>query len=343
MYNYDNGNAYCYSSVDLGIWWKNSRSHESYSDFSMHYDYHIYGISSCCNFIKKICSHSCREQKIAYCPKVISIVIPLYNKEVIVARSVGSVLSQSYRDLELIVVDDGSTDGSVAVVEGIHDERIRLIRQPNGGPSKARNTGVEHARGEWILFLDADDELADGALEHLLNVASKHPEANVIDGSFIVRTGKSERLYIHAENRFMNNNFKAFFYRDTLPRTGNSIFKTTLIQLYPYNTKIRRYEDVELLMRLLKEARIVTTSRPIFCVNSAYASASTTRPSISEDFLGHLDFNGKSFWERMCLYQFYLWERENYPDAVNKLYPTLRWRIDMTLLIKFLHKYKRFI
>ena len=94
---------------------------------------------------------------------MISVIIPLYNKEPIIERSLQSVLSQDYDDFEVVVVNDGSTDRSADIVRSINDPRIRLIEQENGGPSKARNTGTKNARGEWILFLDADDELLPGA------------------------------------------------------------------------------------------------------------------------------------------------------------------------------------
>ena len=97
---------------------------------------------------------------------MISVIIPLYNKEPIIERSLQSVLSQDYDDFEVVVVNDGSTDRSADIVRSINDPRIRLIEQENGGPSKARNTGTKSARGEWILFLDADDELLPGALNY---------------------------------------------------------------------------------------------------------------------------------------------------------------------------------
>lgn len=87
---------------------------------------------------------------------LVSVVIPAYNRANSVRRSVESVLQQTYRRLEVIVVDDGSTDGTPEVLETFGD-RIRVIRQPNGGPSSARNTGVAHGSGEIIAFLDSDD------------------------------------------------------------------------------------------------------------------------------------------------------------------------------------------
>ncbi len=101
---------------------------------------------------------------------LVSTVIPVYNRQILVERAVRSVLAQSMADLEVIVVDDGSTDASASHVEALArmDERLRLIRQPNSGSQAARNRGIQAARGDYIAFLDSDDEWLPQKLEKQL-------------------------------------------------------------------------------------------------------------------------------------------------------------------------------
>lgn len=117
---------------------------------------------------------------------MISVIIPLYNKEAIIERTLKSVLSQDYDDFEVVIVNDGSTDNSAMIVRSFHDKRIRFYTQENGGPSKARNAGVKHAKGDWIVFLDADDELTEGALSYFDHITSQYYDADIIDcGGYI--------------------------------------------------------------------------------------------------------------------------------------------------------------
>ena len=88
----------------------------------------------------------------------VTVVVPLYNKGSYVDRALLSILKQSYRDFEVIVVDDGSTDDGPARALRFADSRIRLVSRPNGGPGAARNTGLAMAEGKFAAFLDADDE-----------------------------------------------------------------------------------------------------------------------------------------------------------------------------------------
>lgn len=110
---------------------------------------------------------------------MISVIIPLYNKERQIGAALESVLQQSYTDYEIFVVDDGSTDGSAAVVEGFAGARLHLIRQENGGVSAARNRGIREAKGEYIAFLDADDLWEPDFLMTLHRLAEIYPECSV--------------------------------------------------------------------------------------------------------------------------------------------------------------------
>lgn len=106
----------------------------------------------------------------------ISVVIPLYNKVRHIGRTVQSVLDQTFEHFELIVVDDGSTDGGADAAKAIIDPRIRVLEQANAGVSAARNAGIKEAQAEIIAFLDADDEWKPAFLETVLRLARQFPE-----------------------------------------------------------------------------------------------------------------------------------------------------------------------
>lgn len=110
---------------------------------------------------------------------MISVVIPLYNKAKSINLAINAVLKQSYQDFEIIVVNDGSTDDSVAKVEKFTDSRIRLIHQTNAGVSAARNRGIYEAKGEYVALLDADDEWLPDYLSTQMQLAEKYPDCNV--------------------------------------------------------------------------------------------------------------------------------------------------------------------
>ncbi len=112
-------------------------------------------------------------------PPRVSVIITTYNHEAVIAEAVQSVLGQSYRDYELIVVDDGSVDGTREQVSRF-DETVRLIHQPNQGVAASRNTGIHHARGELLAFLDGDDFWEPDKLECQVAAAAAHPASGLI-------------------------------------------------------------------------------------------------------------------------------------------------------------------
>jgi GT2 family glycosyltransferase len=120
---------------------------------------------------------------------LVSVVVPVHNRPALLRTCLDSLAAQTYEDWEGVVVDDGSSEDVASVVEG-RDPRIRSVRQDNAGPSVARNRGVEHARGDAILFLDSDDVLLPDALSRLVGALRDTPEADVSYGWFYLMTGE---------------------------------------------------------------------------------------------------------------------------------------------------------
>ena len=115
----------------------------------------------------------------------ISVIIPVYNTEQYLSRCLDSILSQSFDDFELLLIDDGSTDSSGAICDSYaeKDSRVRVFHKENGGVSSARNLGLDNAKGEWIYFVDSDDEVLPDGLLTMVNCISE--EVDVVMGGFV--------------------------------------------------------------------------------------------------------------------------------------------------------------
>lgn len=146
---------------------------------------------------------------------MISVVIPLYNKETQVAHTLQTVLNQTYQDFEIVIVNDGSTDNSIAEVNKIKDNRIRVISQKNAGVSAARNKGIEEAKYDLIAFLDADDDWKSDYLENQYTLYLKYPECSVFATNYEFRNSKGKitdtvikKLPFDCDNGILTNYFE---------------------------------------------------------------------------------------------------------------------------------------
>ncbi len=129
--------------------------------------------------------------------KKVSVIIPAYKVEKYIADTIQSVLEQTYKNFELLIVDDGSPDKSVEIGQQFVDPRIKIIRQNNRGVSAARNTGVSHAQGEYLAFLDGDDLWLPEKLEKHVEHLESSPTVGVSfsHSAFINEAGQSLGLY----------------------------------------------------------------------------------------------------------------------------------------------------
>lgn len=251
---------------------------------------------------------------------MISVVIPLYNKEERIAFALSSVLEQR-GDIEIIVVDDGSTDDSFKVVESINDNRIKLMRQPNGGPSKARNTGAKAATGDWVFFLDADDELLPGALEIFLKFVCKYPKEKCFAANFYSVKDNRRRIFSpFYYEKVISRPHWAWDFCGLFPRTGALLIHKSVANEFQFDEKLRRYEDAEWLFRIMQQYNFVRIPDPVMLYNNDSLAASVKRKNINEDYLGHLKLNDGTWGERLAIFQLYNQAKCLYPEDVKLLY-----------------------
>lgn len=180
-----------------------------------------------------------------------SVVIPLYNKELSVVGTVNSVLSQTFKEFEIVIVNDGSTDNSLENVKQIKNERIRIINKPNQGVSSARNRGIKEARYEWIAFLDADDLWESNHLEVLNHLIIKYPTYKVFCTSYIKSFQETLRQQEKGEiviEDYFTHAPTSFFCSSVA-----CIHKYVFDQVGDFSTMLNRGEDLDLWVRIGRE------------------------------------------------------------------------------------------
>ena len=212
---------------------------------------------------------------------MISVIIPLYNKEPFIEETIRSVLTQSYNSFELIIVNDGSTDNSLALVKSFKDDRIKLFSIDHSGVSRARNFGVEKSNGEWIAFLDADDWWAPDFLFELNKSIKENSGRSIFAaGTSRVRNGEVHRYqneYLPADNDMGDINFYQIISKYLSPlNSSNAILKKKLfIDMGSFNVRQKKHEDHDLWMRLCLREKVFYVNKSLsFYRNTTSYSAS---------------------------------------------------------------------
>ena len=180
----------------------------------------------------------------------ISVIIPIYNKVTCIKKTIQSVLNQSYQCIEIICVDDGSTDGSIDVINSFADPRIKLFSKENGGVSSARNFGIDHSTGEWIFFLDADDIIMPNALEILIGL-NKTTGLDVCIGNFVIVGKKNKCFCREGDKIIVGDVFCETVKNNCFPRTGNVLIHRNVIGKNRFCQRYNKFEDIDFFNKVL--------------------------------------------------------------------------------------------
>ena len=211
-----------------------------------------------------------------YQNSIVSIIIPTFNSEKYIERCINSLQKQSYSQVEIIVVDDGSTDSTGKILDEISrsDSRIKVLHQKNTGVSNARNLGIQTATGQWIMFCDSDDEYPEYAVERLLGDAVQDVY-DVISGSHTVVTKSGTRKYVNIEPHEFHDKdsiVKYFLYEGAERNfIWERIYKKSLFENIKFKPG-RYYEDLLLTIDLCREInslKVINESVYDYRINNA--------------------------------------------------------------------------
>lgn len=185
-----------------------------------------------------------------------SIIIPLYNKETFISETLKSIAKQSFTDYEVIIINDGSTDNSLSVVQQLKSEKIKVFQQKNQGVSAARNHGISVAKGQFIALLDADDTWYINHLEELKKQINKFPNAGLYCNNYEILYSKSVKRnatfnFAYQKNcLIVKDFFKASIINSVAWTSAVAFSKEKFNSIGGFNTTLNTCEDLDLWLRL---------------------------------------------------------------------------------------------
>lgn len=196
--------------------------------------------------------------------KLISLIIPIYNAEKYLSNCIDSILNQTYSNIEVVLVNDGSTDRSGEICEEIkaEDSRVKVIHQKNSGPSAARNAGVLKSKGDYLQFVDADDHIESIMVEKLLSVCENEVDL-VLCGYYIngeeVKENIPDDEGMHTLTEFISK-FPVFFKKNLINSPGNKLYRTKIIKdnAIKFNKNINNGEDLLFNIEYIKHCRSIS-------------------------------------------------------------------------------------
>lgn len=176
---------------------------------------------------------------------LISILMPAYNAAKYIEDAIKSVITQGYKNWELIIIDDGSTDESAALVSSISDQRIKYFYQKNQGVSAARNKALEIMQGDFFSFLDADDCFPENALANQVEYMLQHPDCTILGGRVRTRNADFSQTLRFFQPTFSGNPLREYVrLKDTCFFSITGFVRRAPVQMYRFQTELTHGEDL---------------------------------------------------------------------------------------------------
>lgn len=202
--------------------------------------------------------------------ELISVIVPIYNISEYIEKCVRSILAQTYNYIEIILVNDGSTDNSLEIIRGIEkeDQRISIIDKINGGLSSARNAGMRAAKGNYLLFVDGDDTIAPTAISILYeNLMRERADISVMRVAQVFANGQTETFHFSdKEYDIVNFEEENWFFKDAsvFHPAWNKLYRKDLIK-FEFNEALNRNEDIEFNGKIYCIAdKMVIINKPMY-------------------------------------------------------------------------------
>jgi len=193
----------------------------------------------------------------------VSICIPTYNRKEYLKETIDSILAQTYKDYEIVIVDDGSTDGTADMIKTL-DYPITYHWQENGGDAAARNKLIELAKGDYISFIDSDDLLMPDAIEKMVNAMEAETEDVIVYGSYF-RIDQNGNIYGRCKRRLYAGNITKYLFQTILVHACGSMFpKKILKKPVVFDTSLRVCSDYDLWLSLSLDHRFIPLDDPTF-------------------------------------------------------------------------------
>ena len=192
----------------------------------------------------------------------LSIIIPIYNVEDTLRRCLDSIVGQRIGNSEILLVDDGSTDGSSAIADeyAAGHAQIRCFHKPNGGLSDARNYGLERARGRYVAFADSDDELAPGTYRQLMGILARHPDYGILEFPVLQNPGRTDETLFRPGEHVFGDALEWLAYKGTEHCWAcNKVFRASLFDNERFE-KGKKFEDVLALADIIKQKPVIATT-----------------------------------------------------------------------------------